>query len=170
MSWHYCMDFLSFPKLKQFALNGKIPKKLAKLKPSKCAGCLFGVMTKLPWRSKELTSSHKDKVLVATKPGAPVSVDQMTLTKVDFFCPIEGETHQQAVLMLRKHLRSLPPSMASAFYTTTVIKFASKHGISILHYHCDNIQLAINPFKQACHNSHAHDPHFQSTLPHLRHC
>jgi hypothetical protein len=47
MQWHYRLGHLSFQKLKQLALNGKIPKKLSKLKPLKCAGCLFGAMTKL---------------------------------------------------------------------------------------------------------------------------
>jgi hypothetical protein len=49
MRWHYRLGHLTFPKLKQLALNGKIPKKLAKVLPPKCAGCLFGAMTKLPW-------------------------------------------------------------------------------------------------------------------------
>jgi hypothetical protein len=47
MSRHYQLGHLSFPKLKQLALNGEIPKKLAKIMPPKCAGCLFGAMTKL---------------------------------------------------------------------------------------------------------------------------
>jgi hypothetical protein len=41
------------------------------------------MMTKLPWRNKELASSHK--VLIATTPGEPVSVNQMKLTEVGFF-------------------------------------------------------------------------------------
>jgi hypothetical protein len=48
MQLHYHLGHLSFQKLKQLALNGKIPKKLSKLKPPKCAGCVFGAMTKLP--------------------------------------------------------------------------------------------------------------------------
>ncbi len=48
MQWHHHLGHLSFQKLKQLALNGKIPKKLPKLKPPKCAGCLFGTMTKIP--------------------------------------------------------------------------------------------------------------------------
>jgi hypothetical protein len=83
MWWHYHLGHLPFPKLKQLALNGKIPKKLAKLTPPKCAGCLFSTMTKLPWCSKESKSSHK--VFVTTKPGETVSVDQMTSTEVGFF-------------------------------------------------------------------------------------
>ena len=34
--WHYHLGHLTFPKLKQLAINGKIPKKLAKLTPPKC--------------------------------------------------------------------------------------------------------------------------------------
>ena len=48
MRWHYQLGHLTFAKLKQLALNGEIPKKLAQLPPSKCAGCLFGGMTKIP--------------------------------------------------------------------------------------------------------------------------
>jgi hypothetical protein len=58
MQWHFCLGNLSFQKLKQLALNGKIPKKMSKLKPPKCAGYLFGTMTKLPWHGKESASSH----------------------------------------------------------------------------------------------------------------
>ncbi len=49
MRWQYHLGHLTFPKLKQLTLNGEIPKKLAKVLPPKCAGCLFGTMTKLPW-------------------------------------------------------------------------------------------------------------------------
>jgi hypothetical protein len=66
--------------MKQLALNGKIPKKLALLNPPKCAGCLFGAMTKIPWCGKESNSSYK--VFTATKQGELVSVNQMVLTKV----------------------------------------------------------------------------------------
>jgi hypothetical protein len=44
MCWHYRLGHLSFPKLKQLALNGKITKKLAKFLLPKCAGYLFGAM------------------------------------------------------------------------------------------------------------------------------
>jgi hypothetical protein len=40
MRWHYCLGHLSFAKLKQLALNGEIPRRLAKVKPPACAGCL----------------------------------------------------------------------------------------------------------------------------------
>jgi hypothetical protein len=49
MHWHYPLGHLSFPELKHLSLNGKIPKKLAKVLPLKCTGCIFGAMIKLPW-------------------------------------------------------------------------------------------------------------------------
>jgi hypothetical protein len=59
MHWHYRLGHLPFAKLKQLALNGEIPKKLAKAKPPKCAGCLFGTMTKIPWPGREAKASHE---------------------------------------------------------------------------------------------------------------
>ncbi len=48
MRWHYCLGHASFTKLRQLASNGMIPKKLANVRPPKCAGCLFRAMTKIP--------------------------------------------------------------------------------------------------------------------------
>jgi hypothetical protein len=76
MHWHYRLGHLSFTKLKQLALNGEIPRRLAKVKPPACVGCLFGAMTKVPWRGRETSSD----VFVATKAGQCVSVDQSIST------------------------------------------------------------------------------------------
>jgi hypothetical protein len=88
MHWHYPLGHLSFPKLKQLALNGEIPKKLAKIIPPKCDGCLFGAMTKLPWWGKETKASHK--VFIATKLGDCISVNQMMSTEVGFYAQLKG--------------------------------------------------------------------------------
>jgi hypothetical protein len=85
----YRLGHLTFPKLKQLALNGKILKKLTKVLPPKCAGCLFGAMTKLLWQGNETKANHK--VFVATKPGECVLVDQMTSTEVGFFAQLKGK-------------------------------------------------------------------------------
>jgi hypothetical protein len=57
--------------------------------PPKCAGCLFGMMTKLPWQGKETRANNW--VFVATKPGEFVLVDQMTSTEVDFYAKLKGK-------------------------------------------------------------------------------
>jgi hypothetical protein len=53
MRWHYQLGHASFDKLKHLALNGEIPTKLTKVWPPRCTGCLFGAMTKVPWRTKQ---------------------------------------------------------------------------------------------------------------------
>jgi hypothetical protein len=89
MQWHYRLSHLTFPKLKQLALNGEIPKKLAKVLPPKCAGCLFGAMTNLPWQGKETKADHK--VFVTTKPEECILANQMTSTEVGFFAQLKGK-------------------------------------------------------------------------------
>jgi hypothetical protein len=88
MCWHYRLGHLPFAKLKQLALNEKTPKKLAKVKPLKCTGCLFGAMTRIPWRGRETKASRK--VFITTKPGECISVDQMKSTKVRFYAQMKG--------------------------------------------------------------------------------
>ena len=88
MRWHYCLGHLAFSKLKQLALNNKIPKQLAKIKPPVCAGCLFGAMTMVLWRGKE--GSYEHTVFTATKPGMIVSVDQLISTQVGFIAQLKG--------------------------------------------------------------------------------
>jgi hypothetical protein len=89
MQWHHRLSHLGFPKLKQLALNGKIPKKLANVAPPKCDGCLFGAMTKILWHCKETKASNK--VFITTKPGECVYVDQMLLTEVGFYAQLKGK-------------------------------------------------------------------------------
>ncbi len=86
MRWHYRLGHLAFSKLKQLALNGKIPQCLAKVKPPVCVGCLFSAMTKVPWRGRETSS----EVFVGTKAGQCVSVDQLISTQVGFIAQLKG--------------------------------------------------------------------------------
>jgi hypothetical protein len=59
MRWYYRLGHLPFNDLKKLAENGEIPKKLAKVNPPRCAGCLFGAMTKVPWRTKSKESGKQ---------------------------------------------------------------------------------------------------------------
>ncbi len=159
MRWHYRFGHLPFPKLKQLALNGKIPPKLAKLTPPKCAGCLFGTMTKLPLHGKESKSSHE--VFVTTKLGETVSVNQMTLTEVGFFAQLKGSLTKKRYKCctifvdnysrLRfMHLQINDSTESTMAAKLAFKKYATKHGVSIKHYHCNNGQFTNNAFKQSC--------------------
>jgi hypothetical protein len=159
MRWHYRLGHLFFQKLKQLALNGKIPKILSKIKPPKCAGCLFDAMTKLPWRGKESALSHE--IFVATKPGEIVSVNQLELTEVGFFAQLKGSLTKKQYryctvfvdYFSRLHFVYLQIDNSAAetnFAKQAIEKFAVEHGICILNYHCDNGQFADNAWKQSC--------------------
>ena len=162
MQWHYRLGHLTFAKLKQLALNGEIPKKLATVTPPKCAGCLFGVMTKIPWRGKEIKASHE--VFITTKPGECVSVDQMTSTEVRFFAQMKGKRTKRcyrcATIFVDHfsrlcfvHLQINDTSAETLGAKHAFETFAAEHGMKILHYHCDNGRFHDNAFKQACHDA-----------------
>jgi hypothetical protein len=147
MRWHYRLGHLSFQKLKQLALNGEILKKLSKLKPPKCAGCLFGAMTKLPWRGKETALSQE--IFIATKPGEIVSVDQMESTEVGFFAQLKGsptkKRYRYCTVFVDHfsglhfvHLQIDNSAAETMLAKQAFEKFAAEHGVRILHYHCDN--------------------------------
>jgi len=164
MRWHYCLGHLPFLRLKQLAINGEIPKKLAKVTLPKCAGCLFGTMTKIPWCGKETKSSHK--VFVATKPGECVSVDQMTSTELGFVAQLKGKLTKKRYrcatvfvdhysCLQYVHLQVDDSSIKTVAAKRAFETFAAQHGVRIQHYHCDNGRFSDNAFsfRQACHNA-----------------
>jgi hypothetical protein len=161
MCWHYQLGHLPFAKLKQLALNREIPKKLAKAKPPKCAGCLFGAMTKITWRGREAKASHK--VFIATKPGECISVNQMLSTEAGFYAQMKGKlTKKQyrcAMIFVDhyNHLRYVHLQVNNSSVKTLATKrafesFAVEQSVKIQHYHWDNGQFSGNAFKQAFHN------------------
>ena len=162
MRWHYRLGHLTFTKLKQLALNGEIPKKLATVKPPKCAGCLFGAMTKIPWRGKETKASHE--VFIATKPGECVSVDQMASTEVGFYAQMKGKLTKRrykcATVFVDHfsrlrfvHLQVDDSSEETLGAKRAFETFAAEHGVRVQHYHCDNGRFQDNAFRQACHEA-----------------
>jgi len=163
MHWHYCLGHLTFAKLKQLALHGEIPKKLALLNPPKCAGCLFGAMTKIPWRGKEPKSSHK--VFTATKLGETVSVDQMVSSEVGFFAQLKGKLTKnkryRCCTIFVDHYSRLhfahnqidDSSVETVAAKHAFEKFTTEHGVRIHHYHCDNGRFYDIAFKESCENS-----------------
>ncbi len=116
-------------------------------------------MTKLPWRGKKPASSRK--IFVAAKPGEIVSVDQMESTEVGFFAQLKGSLTKKrcryctVIVDHLSRLRFLHLQIDDSTPETMLAKqafekFATKHGVRILHYHCDNGQFADNAWKQSC--------------------
>ncbi len=157
MRWHYRLGHLAFSKLKQLALNGEIPRRLAKVKPPACAGCLFGAMTKVPWKRQETSSG----VFVAMKAGQCVSVDQMILMQVGFIAQLKGtltrKCYTAATIFVDHYSRLKYLHLMTRLTSEETIEakrafehFAKHQGIRIIHYHCNNGQMADNAFKNSC--------------------
>ncbi len=157
MRWHYRLGHLAFSKLKQLELNGEIPQRLAKVKPPACAGCLFGAMTRVPWRGQETSS----EVFVATKAGQCVSVDQPISMQVGFIAQLKGtltkKRYTAATVFVDHYLWLKYIHLMTKLTSEETIEakrafehFAEQHGVCILHYHCNNGQFADNAFKNSC--------------------
>jgi hypothetical protein len=104
-------------------------------------------MTKIPWRGKETKASHK--VFIMTKLGECVSINQMTSTEVNFYVQMKGKLtkkcYRYATVFLNHYsrLRFIHLQVNNSSVRTVTTKhsfetFATKHGIKIQHYHCDN--------------------------------
>jgi hypothetical protein len=162
MRWHYRLGHLSFPKLKQLALNGEIPMKLAKIALPKCAGCLFSTMTKLPWQGKEAKSFHK--VFFATKPGGCDSVNLMTSKEVGFYMQLKGKLTKKCYKcatvfvdhfshLCFVHLQLNTSSEETMATMIAFEKYAAEYRVKILHYHCGNGHFHDSAFRRACHSA-----------------
>jgi hypothetical protein len=156
MRWHCRLGHLSFMKLKLLANNGGIPRHLAKVPPPKCAGCLYGAMTKVPWHGKESKSSHK--VFVAMRPGECVSVDHMVSTQQGFYTQSKGKLiikRYRATSVFVDHFSRLQfVHLMQDLSSNKMVKaklafecFTTKHGVAIKHYHCNNGRFADNTFQ-----------------------
>ncbi len=163
MRWHYRLGHASFAKLRQLAQNGEIPKKLAAIRHLRCAGCLFGAMTKVPWQGKEQKSQHS--VFIATKPGECVSVNHLQSTEPGFYGQAKGRltkmsyknttvfvdhfSRLQYVYLMTSNLTSLETINAKRAFK----RFAAEHGVKIAHYHCDNGCFTDTAFVCSCKES-----------------
>jgi hypothetical protein len=158
LRWHHRLGHLPFSMLKALAKNGEIPKKFEKIKEPRCAGCLFGKMTKVPWRTRSRTSS---KVHEASYPGECVSVDQMESTQAGFVAQLKGrlttKRYKAATIFVDHfsrlryvHIMSSLTSKETVEAKQAFERFAADHGVRIKQYHADNGRFADNAFKQHC--------------------
>ena len=68
MRWHYRLGHMSFRKMKLLSKLGTLPSRLQECDPPVCATCIYGGMTKRPWRTKP-SKLPKSKLVTISKPG-----------------------------------------------------------------------------------------------------
>ena len=156
MRWHYRTGHLPFAKLKQLAINGEIPKYLAKVVPPFCAACTYGAMHRI-----RRNASGRSKVFTANHPGECVSVDQLESSQVGFLAQNKGrltrDRYKAATVFIDHYSRVRYIHLMKEISSKETIKakhafetWASIHGVTIKHYHCDNGRFADNDFVAAC--------------------
>jgi hypothetical protein len=153
LRWHLRLGHASFDKLRVMAGNGDIPKRLADCKVPKCAGCLYGKMTRRPWRTKQAPSKVAPTPINA--PGDCVSVDQLESTSPGFIGQMKGaltnKRYRFATVFVDHfsrlsyvHLQQTNSAIETLEAKRAFEKFASAHAVLIKHYHADNGRFADN--------------------------
>jgi hypothetical protein len=71
------------------AKQGMMPTRLAKCRIPLCQACVYGKLTRRPWRTKP-TSSQQSKPITVTAPGEVVSVDQLESPVLGFIGQMKG--------------------------------------------------------------------------------
>jgi hypothetical protein len=155
LRWHYRLGHISFARLRILALLGTIPRKLIHAKTPKCAGCMYGAMTKRPWRTK--AQQNKSKIKSVTRPGDCVSIDQLESPTPGFVAQLKGaltkKRYRAATVFVDHasrlsyiHLQQGLTSEETVEAKRAFEAYARSHGVSIKHYHADNGRFADNAF------------------------
>lgn len=155
LRWHHRLGHLSFNKIRLLSSLGILPRRLTTVRPPKCPGCIYGAMTKRPWRTK--AQSNKGTIYVATKPGNCVSVDQLESNTPGFIAQLKGSLTKQryraATIFVDHYSRLSYVYLQRGLTSDETLKakrafeaYARSHNVQIKHYHCDNGRFSDNAF------------------------
>ena len=156
MRWHLRLGHLSFPKLKDLAEKGIIPRQLAGVRPPKCAGCIYGRMTKRPRSKRKL----QGKIKVAKEPGECVSIDQMESSSSGFIGHMKGRLtkrrYKYATIFVDNYSRYTYVHLQTALTSEETVEakrafetHMQSMGVHVTAYHADNGRFADNAFLNA---------------------
>jgi hypothetical protein len=89
--YHGRMGYMPFKTIQHPANNGLLPKRLLKYKIPICPSCLYGKLSRKPWR----TLKSPNKISTITIPGSFVSVDQMESFTPGLIAQMKGILRKQ---------------------------------------------------------------------------
>lgn len=128
------------------AKKGIIPHHLFKAQIPKCAGCIFGKTTRIPWRIK---GQQGQLLKHMNYPGQCVSVDQVICTLPGFIVQMKGKLthdHYRVVTVFVDqysklrfvHLNRSASSIETVHAKLAFEQYAKSFGVKMHHYHTDN--------------------------------
>jgi Reverse transcriptase (RNA-dependent DNA polymerase) len=152
LEWHLRFGHMPMPRLQSLALEGVIPRRLAKCKVPVCASCMYGKLTKRPWRYRSDASHIEEDV---TSPGEVVSVDQMESSTLGLVAQLKGiptrERYKIATVYVDHasdytfvHLQTDSSSKQTLISKKEFERHAAGMNVTIKRYHADNGRFVDN--------------------------
>lgn len=156
--WHYKLGHISMDRIDTLAKLGYLPKILSTCAHPICQACIYGKMTRKPWRSK--TSTKPSSKVPITAPGQVVSVDQLESTIAGLIGQMKGiltTARYRVATIFVDHYSSLSYVFLQQSTTakeTMLAKeafelFASSYGVRIKQYQADNGRFAENLWRES---------------------
>lgn len=158
LMWHYKLGHISMDRIDRLAKLGYLPRVLASCAHPLCQACIYGKMTRRPWRTKPALTDVKSEN--ATAPGEVVSVDQIEspvpgLVGQSKGIPTKARTRVATIYV--DHFSSL--SFVYLQQSTTGEEtmrskdafeaYAGTYGITIKRYQADNGRFAENLWRKS---------------------
>lgn len=145
--WHYRLGHLPYPRMRLLMQLGHLPKRLLKVQPPKCAGCLYGAMTKRPWT--QVPKAKRKKIKQAEEPGQIVSVDQIESNTPGFIAHLKGnltkKRYTAATVFVDHysrlgyiHLQRSTTAEETVEAKRAFESYCSARNVKVRHYHADN--------------------------------
>ena len=152
--WHYRLGHLSNNKMKLLPVLCVLPMRLQECTPPSCAVCIYGGMTKRPWRSKPSKLPNSTSIKI-TRPGQCVSVDQMEVREEGFIAQLKGKLTKQrykyATIFVDQysglsydHLQRSLTSEETVEGKLAFEAYSRSMGVRIHAYHADNGRFSDN--------------------------
>jgi Reverse transcriptase (RNA-dependent DNA polymerase)/GAG-pre-integrase domain len=157
LKWHHRLAHISFHRLQKMAQRGQLPAHLGKCRVPTCQACMYGKMTRKPWRNRTV-KNHKIFGSV-TSPGECVSVDQLESSLPGLIGQLKGRPtlrrYRVATVfvdhfsgMSYVHLQTSTSSKETLEAKVEYERHARSYGVSIQHYHADNGRFADNEWRE----------------------
>jgi GAG-pre-integrase domain len=152
LDWHIRFGHMPMSRLQAMASEGVLPQRLAKSQVPTCASCMYGKLTKRPWRHKKDNNHIESDTTVV---GGCVSVDQMESHVPSFIAQIKGiptrERYNVATIFVDHasdytflYLQNSTSSVHTLVAKKDFERHAASIGIKIQRYHADNGRFIDN--------------------------
>jgi hypothetical protein len=152
LQWNVRFGHIPMSRLQSLASEGVLPVRLARCNVPVCAGCMYGKLTRQPWRTKKTPSQIGEK---ANLPGECVSVDQLYSTVPGLIAQIKGiptrKRYHLATVFVDHlsdytfvHFQTQGTSIETITAKREFERHASGAGITVKRYHADNGRFIDN--------------------------